>query len=74
MEEINRDKGWGGQNTHMLIFTLSVAYYPAFQPAAAKLNSAFLLTVNDIGDHRQPGWLAAQGSALKTLEKKRTIL
>lgn len=61
-------KGWDGDwdgwmkclcvNMHPVCL-IHITLYSIFQPAAAKLNSAFLLTVNDIGDHRQLGWLAA---------------
>lgn len=51
-----------GQNVCAVMCTLSVLYilnsFPFLQPAATKLNSASLLSVNDIGDHRQLGWLA----------------
>lgn len=37
-----------------------VIFYSIFQPAASELNSAFLHSVKDIGDHRQLGWLGAR--------------
>lgn len=45
-------------NMHPVCLT-HITFYSIFQPAATKLNSAFLLTVNDIRDRMQLGWLAA---------------
>lgn len=45
-------------NMHPACHTL-YTLFPFFQPTSAKLNSAFLLSVNNIGDHRQLVWLAA---------------
>lgn len=56
--ETQRGTEMDGQNACVLICTLSdITLSSIFQPAAAKLNSAFLLSVNDIGDHGQLGFV-----------------